>query len=79
MSAELQLPEGWTENYNSATGQTFYVNEATGETSFDPPAGTQVQASDEKLHAKRKTEASQGRRRSFAVMVGSVEADVVSC
>lgn len=41
-SAPVPLPEGWEEQKDAATGQAYFFNAATGESSWVRPEGDKV-------------------------------------
>ena len=45
--AEVPLPAGWTKIVDSSFGQTYYYNETTGATSWDPPVEDEMATEEE--------------------------------
>ena len=72
------VPEGWTTRKSTTTGDTYYVNSLTGETTWSRPTRTAAEALDEFLDSgpavwQSKVSSSTGRRYFFNTLTGATQ------
>ena len=72
------VPEGWTTRKSTTTGETYYINSLTNETTWSRPTRTAAEALDEFLGSgpavwQSKVSSSTGRRYFFNMRTGATQ------